>query len=448
MRVSLHFLSSLAATTALHALASSSSSSPTAGQVSPIRTRLLASFAAPPLVLEIAEGIAAHNNSAFFPFILKLAQNRDIFEQTDAQAYSRALEWIAQDSLLEPFALSLLKLELAAHIYAPAVVAQYQLYNSTVVPEIKSVRQFDESCAVWAQYKDKQACSVEAVDKLLDIEKFYGTTYIEQAKIEPMVLALDHVYAPNAAASPAVSKLVVLYADPRAEGFTELHEHLVAQAENDGITYVLRYRPWVTDESTSNGRSLGLSGYGVELALKSTEYKVIDDRDLDLDRGHSRSGNRRPKLAVQDGDSGGGALLFEAEQEPAIKGLSEKLIARLGVQATQMILQADDKLAVLKQLAQDLPRYAHLLSEVAVNSTVTSDVRAFAELEVGSVFAINGVSIDSDDLDPFKLLEHIRKENEVIGHLEAAGLTQSQAIDLMIGTGSASAGGAEGSGQL
>ncbi|KAJ2017806.1 killer toxin resistant protein [Coemansia sp. S680] len=444
MRVSLHFLSSLAATAALYALANSSSSA--AGQSSPIRTRLLASFAAPPLVLEIAEGIAAHNSSGFFPFFLKLAQNREIFEQTDAQAYTQALEWIAQDSLLEPFALSLLKLELASHIYAPAVVAQYQLYNSTVVPEIKSVRQFDDSCAVWAQYKDKQACSVEAMDKLLDIEKFYGTTYIEQAKVEPMVLALDHVYAPKAVASAAASKLVVLYADPRAEGFVELHEHLVAQAENDGITYVLRYRPWVSDDPTGKDCSLGLSGYGVELALKSTEYKVIDDRDLDLDRGHGQSGSKRPKLTVQDSDSGDDALLFEAEQEPVIKGLSEKLIAKLGIQATQMILQADDKLAVLKQLAQDLPRYAHLLSEVAVNSTVAGDVRAFAELEVRPLFAINGVSIDSDDLDPFKLLEHIRKENEVIGHLEVAGLTQSQAIDLMVEAGSASA--ADGQDQL
>ncbi|KAJ2334333.1 killer toxin resistant protein, partial [Coemansia sp. RSA 2681] len=177
------------------------------------------------------------------------------------------------------------------------------------------------------------------------------------------------------------------------------------------------------------------------LALKSTEYKVIDDRDLD-------SSHTRPKLAVQDRDSGGDSLLFEAEQEPAIKGLSEKLVARLGIQATQMVLQADDKLAVLKQLAQDLPRYAHLLSEVAVNQTVASDVRAFAELEVRPLFAINGVSIDSDDLDPFKLLEHIRRENEVIGHLEAAGLTQSQAIDLMIEAGSAAGDGAEGNDEL
>ncbi|KAJ2489640.1 killer toxin resistant protein [Coemansia sp. RSA 2050] len=434
MRVSLHFLSSLAATTALYALGSSLS---TAGPSSPIRTRLLTSFAAPPLLLEIAEGIAAHNSSGFFPFILKLAQNRDIFEESDAHAYSRALEWIVQDSLLEPFALSLLKLELAAHIYAPAVVAQYQLYDHTVVSEIVSVSPFDRSCSAWAQYKDKQACSVEAVDKLLDIEKFYGTTYIEQAKIEPTVLALDHVYEPRAVASAAASKLIVLYADPRAEGFVDLHEHLVAQAENDGITYVHRLRPWVSDELARENRPLGLSGYGVELALKSTEYKVIDDRDLDLGRGHGQSSDKRPKFVVQDGDSGGDAQLFGAEQEPAIKGLSEKLIARLGIQATQMILQSNDKVAVLKQLAQDLPRYAHLLSEVAVNSTVASKVRAFTELEAGSLFAINGFSIDSEDLDPFKLLEHIRKENKVIGHLEAAGLTQNQAIDLMIEAGSA-----------
>ncbi|KAJ2744815.1 killer toxin resistant protein [Coemansia sp. BCRC 34301] len=435
MRVLLHFLGSLAATTALYALANSSSS--------PIRTRLLANFAAPPLVLEIAEGVAAHNSSSYFPFILKLAQNREVFELSDTQAYSQALEWIAQGALLSPFDLALLRLELAAHIYAPAVVAQYQLYNSTVVPEIKSVRAFDDSCNVWVQYKDKQACTVKAVDELLNIEKFYGTTYIEQAKFEPLVLALDHVYEPKAAAvAQAVPRLVVLYADPRSEGFVELHEHLATQAEIGEVRYVLRYRPSTSSDGlTGEGRPLGLSGYGVELALKSTEYKVIDDRDLD-------NGNARPKLAVQDRSSGSDALLFEGEKEPAVKGLSEKLVARLGIQATQMVLQADDKLAVLKQLVQDLPRYAHLLSEVEVNQTVASDTRAFAELEAGPMFAINGVSIHSDDLDPFKLLEHIRRENELIGHLEAAGLTQRQAIDLMIESGSAAGSGAEGNDEL
>ncbi|KAJ2869519.1 killer toxin resistant protein, partial [Coemansia asiatica] len=186
---------------------------------SPIRTRLQSGFAAPPLLLEIAEAVAAHNSSAYFPFILKLAENNSMFGESDSAAYEQAFEWIRQESLLQPFAQYLARLELTVHAHAPAVVAQYQLYNSTVVPELKEARgheSFDNSCAIWAQYKDKQACSVDALNKLLDIEKFYGTTYIEEAKAEPVQLDMDHVYPTKGAAAP---KIVALYADPRASGF-------------------------------------------------------------------------------------------------------------------------------------------------------------------------------------------------------------------------------------
>ncbi|KAJ1958660.1 killer toxin resistant protein, partial [Linderina pennispora] len=189
MRVTVQLFGSLATLAAMsgHAFGASSESAP-------IRTKLEASFHAPPLLLEIAEGIAMHNASAFFPFIERLAENRQVFDKPDSAAYAQALEWISNDQLLTPVAMSLLKLELATRTYAPAVVAQYQLYNATVVPEIKQVRKtFDDSCVTWAQYKDKQACTVEALDEMLNIEKFYGTTYIEEAKTEPQVLDLDHV---------------------------------------------------------------------------------------------------------------------------------------------------------------------------------------------------------------------------------------------------------------
>ncbi|KAJ1963734.1 killer toxin resistant protein [Dipsacomyces acuminosporus] len=429
MRTTLQLVSSLASLAAFSGLASSAStaSSP------PIRAHLQANFAAPPLVLEIAEGIAAYNSSAFFPFILKLANNKGIFEKTDADAYAQALQWVEEESFLRPFALSLLKLELSSHTYAPAVAAQYQLYNATVVPDIIEARgekSFDNSCSVWAQYKDKQACNVEALGKLLDVEKFYGTTYIEEAKVEPERLAFDHVYQ-SGSGSPA--KVVALYADPRADNFIELHSHLMSLADNSEVTYILRYRPWELD-STRSPRTLGLSGYGVELALKSTEYKVIDDRDLDYS-GQQEKPGKGSKLAVQGGGgssaSGRETVLFEDEAEPAVKGLPEKLMSAIGIQATQMILTASDKLSVLKQLSQDLPRYAHLLSGVTINETLSDQIGSFRQLALKDTFLINGLKLSSDELDPFQLLEHIRREDSVISSLESAGLTQKQALELV-----------------
>ncbi|KAJ2777245.1 killer toxin resistant protein [Coemansia javaensis] len=391
-----------------------------------IRTRLVAAFDAPPLALEIAEAVAAHNSSAFFPFILRLAQNRELLGGSDVAVYGQALAWLEQDALLEPFARSLLRLELAARAHAPAVAAQYQLYGSTVVPGIKAVQRFDDACPVWVQYKDDQACSPGALDELLNVERFYGSTYVKEAKAAPQRLALDHVYPADPRAG---AKLVVLYADPRADGFVEFHEHLRRLAEDREIVYVLRYRPWAPDAERT-GRALGLAGYGVELVLKSTEYKVIDDRELGAD--DERAGGGLAEQAPADRDA---ELLFGGEADAAVRGLSGKQLAALGTQAAQMVVSAGDPLAVLAQLAQGLPQYAHLLAEtVVVNGTLAEDVAGAAwRRGQRSRVAINGVEFDEEDMDPFRILEHIRAEDSAIGALEGAGLTQQQALGVLLG---------------
>ncbi|KAJ2354035.1 killer toxin resistant protein, partial [Coemansia erecta] len=386
----------------------------------PIRTQLYSSFAAPPLGLELAEGVAAHNHTSYFAFIEHLAQQQP--EQTTPNGvYTHGLKWIEHTGLLTPVAQSLLRLEMATRVYAPAAEAQFQLYAANVVPELRAVRgEFDEECAVWAQYKDRQACTPAALQKILDSEAFYGTTYVEQAQVEPQVLALDHVY--DADSGDASAKLVVLYADVRADGFLEFHEHLKGLADNGDIRYVLRYGP------QAHGRSekpLALSGYGVELALKSTEYKVTDDRDLGGNSG------QRTRVTGQDVQGGGEALLFSAETEPVVRGLGETQLQRLGVQAAQMVISATDKLAVLRRLAQDLPRYAHLLAELPVNSTLADEIGS-ADALVGDAIVVNGVRLSDENLDPFHILDHLRRENTIIDSLQTAGLTQQQALGLLL----------------
>ncbi|KAJ2615865.1 killer toxin resistant protein [Coemansia sp. RSA 1365] len=427
MGTTLRFLGRLAALVAFCGGLSSSAAVPDSPS---IRTRLLTSFVAPPLALEVVEGVAAHNSSAFFPLLTKLAESNKLFKQTEADVYEQLLEWIEKDALLEPFALALLKLELSAHVYAPVVVAQYQLYNSTVVPDIKAARgaeNFDGSCRIWAQYKDKQACSISALNELLDIEKFYGSTYVEDALVETTELAFDHVYPSE---STAASKLVVLYADPRAAEFVEFHNHLKQLAENQEIAYIFRYKPWVADiENTA--RPLGLSGYGVELALKSTEYKVIDDRDLDVGGNHAAA-NSGSKFVNQASGDRVAELLFDSETEPVVKGLKGKQLPALGIQATQMIISATDKLSVLRQLSQDLPRYAHLISKIPVNDTLAKDIDSPWRHSRKDEVSINGLAINEDDMDPFHLLEYIRKESSIIHGLESAGLTPKQALGLLL----------------
>ena len=53
-------------------------------------------------------------------------------------------------------------------------------------------------------------------------------------------------------------------------------------AQSNVVTYILRYKPPASGAHAHG--SLHLSGYGAELALKSTEYKVTDDRNADKGR--------------------------------------------------------------------------------------------------------------------------------------------------------------------
>ncbi|KAJ2327518.1 killer toxin resistant protein [Coemansia sp. RSA 2702] len=383
-----------------------------ASSTPPIRTRLESSFPAPPLALELAEAVYAHNRSSFFPFIERLAQSHG---ESDLSVYSQGMQWLKDEELLSTVSLALVQLDMAAHVYAPRIVAQQQLYDSVVVPELSRVRTFDPSCAVWAQYKDRQACSAEQLQAVLDSETFYGTTYVEEAQVEPQELELDHEYEAEFSGLP---KLVVLYANVFAPEFSAFHEYLTGLADSGEIRYTLRFASLTAQPP----RKLTLAGYGVELALKSTEYKVIDDRDLQSNRA-------QPAMREQNGDSA--TKLFTTETEPLVKGLSEKQLPALGIQAAQMVIAADDKLTVLRELAQDLPRYAHLLSELPVNSTLADEV-GDSKARIRDTFAVNGLKLSEQTLDPFHILEHLHRESAVIDGLQTAGLSQQQALKLLL----------------
>ena len=83
-------------------------------------------------------------------------------------------------------------------------------------------------------------------------------------------LPFDHVYNPAMKA-----ETIVLYADIQTELFKQFHHILKTLADQGIVRYILRYRP------ASSDKPLFVSGYGVELMLKRTDYIVIDDREVE-----------------------------------------------------------------------------------------------------------------------------------------------------------------------
>lgn len=120
---------------------------------------------------------------------------------------------------------------------------------------------------------------------------------------------LDHVQS----STQDPSLFTILYADVYDPEFTKFRQYLDTLARDYGLQYSIRYRPSI---KASTEAPLTLSGYGVELALKSTDYIVIDDRDL----GHSDDSSSSGQTVFR-GTSGQG--LF-GDKVPTVEPVREQ----------------------------------------------------------------------------------------------------------------------------
>jgi UDP-glucose:glycoprotein glucosyltransferase len=94
----------------------------------------------------------------------------------------------------------------------------------------------------------------------------------------PHILPFDHVYPPSKALRNP-PRTAILYASLDSKNFRDLHSHLynLATSKSPRIEYILRY---VTPKERDFEKKATLSGYGVALDLKKTDYLALDDRHL------------------------------------------------------------------------------------------------------------------------------------------------------------------------
>lgn len=95
-----------------------------------------------------------------------------------------------------------------------------------------------------------------------------------------MLYSVDHHYG-----SAGLPTKVVLYGDIATEAFRRFHDKLMLLTDKGEVDYVHRPFTRVTIGDRSAGRlapttPVRLSGYGVELAIKSQEYKAQDDSKI------------------------------------------------------------------------------------------------------------------------------------------------------------------------
>ena len=368
---------------------------------SSVSISLEASFGRPPYLLELLwvrqpykrngltngrETAAQENESCYFPLLNRIAEGT-FADLTEEKTYERFLETLRNDGHLDRDGISLFQYALSIHSAAPRIEAHYQFYNSTVEKSLGKGQ--DAVCQIWVHFNEKQYCS----PTLERAQQDYDGPEKE--------LPFDRVTGKGPAS--------ILYADIESPLFAHFHQTLSETAMAGQTSYRVRYRPM------RQGGPLLVSGYGVELALKRTDYIVIDDRQT-------------------------GGAESPTEDMPDLKPLSSSEITVLGVKTASYVYDSEDPLATLEEILQDFPKWASKLASNNVSQAFVEEWQSNRNTYLNqgyNVIWMNGLQVDARHVNAYALLDKIRYERDLIKGFK--GFTSKEAISLISHTAIAQA---------
>ncbi|KAI0475174.1 UDP-glucose:glycoprotein glucosyltransferase [Xylariaceae sp. FL0804] len=364
-----------------------------------VNVAMKAAFPVPPYLVELLETAAGENATTYFPLLDRIADGSFQNAATDKELYETFLDILQRDALMgSSEALSTFKLALSLRTAAPRIEAHYQYYETAVAPSLEGAK---DGCGDWILIDGKQYCSAS-------LEKHDGDVSVASS-LRP--LPFDRALGSGRDA--------VLYADITRPEFGPFHKMLADMARKGEISYRLRYRAGQRSEL----EPLPVSGFGVELSLKRTDYIVIDDREA------SESGGGKPaKAAAAE------VLLDDEEDVADLKPLSSSELSSLGLNAGSFIMQSEDPLQTLVRLTQDFPKFS---ASVAAHNASAEFVAEHRQNRASMVPAginvlwMNGVQLIERQIDPYTLVDSIRRERQFIKGVTDLGLTGQQAISLL-----------------
>ncbi|KAK7747781.1 killer toxin resistant protein [Diatrype stigma] len=367
-----------------------------------VNVAMKASFPEPPYLVELLETAAGENASSYFPLLDRIADGVFADTTTDKDLYEKFLEVLQKDGhISSPDALSTFKFALSLRAAAPRVEAHYQYYDTAAEP---SIHQLKEKCPEWILLNGQQYCTPS-----LDGS---GVSVAADSS-QPHKLPFDRILGSDAPEA-------ILYADITKPEFSAFHKLLAEKAKKGDVTYRLRYR---TDKRGELA-PLPVSGYGVELQLKRTDYIVIDDRDAE----DQAEGDKPQDAAPTE------VNLDEEEEVTDLKPLSSSELAGLGLKAGSFIMQSETPFQTLIKLTQDFPKFSTSIATHNVSEEFTKEHR---HNRAGRVFPglnvlfMNGVQLMERQIDPFNLVDSIRRERKLIKGVTDLGLTGQEAVALL-----------------
>ncbi len=283
---------------------------------------------------------------------------------SDREQYDFALR--AGASLLGREQQSVLQIALASRSFSPAV----ELHRSLSLSGNVTGASHDAVDAAFVRVGEAVVTSVAQLNEVLSAAVAAASAGKSSAN---EILESDHVLRPERAVA------AVLYGNLGSPSFEAFHRELANRTE---VAFVLRHRPPVSS------RRVRLSGFGVEMHLKSTEYKVVDDS------AHQAAS----AASAASGDN----------LEPVPKGE----VSGLGVRIAQTIASSPNPLEALQQLSQNFPLECHRYRNAKINGTFVNAVQANQQrMQPGhTAVLVNGRHVNVANVNFFELLDILSQE--------------------------------------
>uniref|UniRef100_A0A3P8PGK1 UDP-glucose ceramide glucosyltransferase-like 1 n=1 Tax=Astatotilapia calliptera TaxID=8154 RepID=A0A3P8PGK1_ASTCA len=377
-----------------------------------VTTTLTTKWADTPLLLEASEFMAEESQEKFWDFVEANQNIEGEHDDTDQAYYDLIMK--RASALLSSVQLNMLKFALSLRAYS-ATVHSFQQIASTEPPP--------SGCSAFLSIHGEKTCDAEKLEALLKSAP---------QRTKPYLFKGDHKYPGSNPDAP----VVILYAQFGTADFQKLHQVILSKVNEGSVTYVLRHYLPVRIK-------VYLSGYGVELAIKSQEYKAKDDTQVQgAEVNATMIGENDPVDEVQ-GFLFGKLKTLYPELKEQLKELRKHLVEStnemaplkvwqmqdLSFQTAARILAAPavDALNVMKDLSQNFPTKARSITKTVVNSEIRKEIgenqkffKGTLGLQPGdSALFINGLHIDLDAQDIFSVFEVLRSEARVMEGLRS-----------------------------
>ncbi|KAJ3505081.1 hypothetical protein NLJ89_g7601 [Agrocybe chaxingu] len=400
-----------------------------AGQSPPVKVALRSSWPAPPFLAEILETVSLENPEAFFNYLDQLTDPQLLAAAATAtpEAIHQGALAIAVDygTLQEPESLAAVQMNLAMHAATPKLEAFYNYY---VDNHNESV---GDQCGSWVDWYGEVVCDVERLAQLAGTEAIEASIDMP-VQPRPKILTFDHITPPPNRVIERPLRSAILYGSLASANFRELHSYLLSLVSRPEphVEYIFRHVP---PSKVSSNRNY-LSGYGVALDLKKTDYLAVDDRHSNSEGSNAANTKETQEQRV---DPVLPLILSHPENMTAPDStvpLTAEELQELGTQAAQLIAESSDPLLTLTHLSQNFPKYAASLARrVVANQSITDELHdnSLRAQRGVNVFWLNGLQVDQKDVHPFGLLRLLKKDRDILKSLTLQGLSSAQAFELL-----------------